>query len=293
MKKVLIILLIISVNKSVSGQSKYISRERFKQLGDSCTLANNKRPGKCKFVKDCSGHFKNTTHITICGFDRKDSIICCPQTENKPKITQYKKFTPECFVQGTNENGFLKLIKHCPRIEEEIRNGAPFPTVCNYEICKDLVCCPVGGLKRKNEVCHQFDDVNYTIRNRIFHEEYCTANGKPGVYKGKYQCNKSSTEINQTLCDYDFCEDAVCCPFSDIKAYTFSYDKTRFLNIIGGSCVDKITGEDGTCKTAVQCNEDRIVNYTSCGFEFCTELICCPNKRLKTSKSLQGSIYFR
>lgn len=100
--------------------------------------------------------------------------------------------------------------------------------------------------------------------------------------------------MNQRICDYDFCKDYICCPITDIKpTFINTEERTRYLNIIGGSCVDEKTGEAGVCKPLHRChdltslNPYNRVNYTTCGFDLCTKLICCPNQKL-TTKSQQG-----
>lgn len=127
-----------------------------KELDDQCDLPdNNEDDGICRLATDCIDYFKINKNIKICGFQNKESIICCPnfinETHQEKNKFYQQQFNPECLVDKTNEKGFYKLINHCPRIAEEVRNGAPFPRVCEYEVCKDLVCCPVGGLKRQNE----------------------------------------------------------------------------------------------------------------------------------------------
>lgn len=205
---------------------------------------------------------------------------------------QFKKFTPECIVQGTNETGVYKLIKHCPRIKEEVQNGAPFPTVCNYEVCEDMVCCPIGGLKRTNEICNQYDDVSYAIRQRITQGNYCKINGKKsGLYTFAYHCNISNTK--EILCEYDFCVEEVCCPISDVIIQTKQYN-TKYHKLTGGSCVDKNTGEAGICKPEEQCDyisTNKTRTFSSCGFEFCTEFFCCPIQKSNTMSSKACQIY--
>lgn len=139
---------------------RYVISQNILELGDSCSLSDNYESGICKFATDCTDFFKTNRSIQICGFQYKESIICCPNSKNLLSYYDslqddgefvYKELVSECIVPTTNEKGFHKFIKHCPRIAEEVRNGAPFPKICDYEICKDMVCCPGGGLQRKNE----------------------------------------------------------------------------------------------------------------------------------------------
>lgn len=299
MNTFLIVLILISVDKALGGSPKIINRERFKYLGDFCQLYDNQQQGECKFVTDCSDYFKNTTKITICGFDGNDSIICCPKTQTKVVLStnEYQELPSECLVKETNERGFHKLIEHCPRIQEEVRNGAPFPRICDYEVCRDMVCCPIGGLRRKSEVCFRYDNATYKIENRLNQEDYCTINGAKGIYKIKSDCNSTAAVLNQRVCDYDFCKGFVCCPMTDVvPIFSNSLETKVFVDIIGGSCVDEITGEAGICKPSERCHDfTQLVstrrNYTSCGYEFCIELKCCPTP-IFTSKSLQGLFFF-
>lgn len=129
---------------------KYDATSEMLELGDSCKIAETSTNGTCKLDTECSDYLNSNQTIEICGFQGLRSIICCPKIQEKIEF-EYKEFNPECFLPKTNEKGFLKLIEFCPRIAEEVRNGALFPKVCDYEICRDLVCCPVGGSKRQNE----------------------------------------------------------------------------------------------------------------------------------------------
>lgn len=284
MRKVFIILLVISVTRS-----KILSREKDKRLEDSCQLYNSEQPGECSILSECMDFFKKTTEITICGLYpfldlSPRSIICCPKPE-------FKEFTSECVVKGTNEKGFYKIIKHCPRIAEEVEKGAPFPRVCDNEICRDMVCCPVGGLRRKNEVCYEYDDASYIIQTRIKQEDYCTINGVQGIYRKRCDCNSSPAIINQRICDFDFCKDIVCCPMTDVVlSFTNALENKKFVDIVGGSCVDELTGETGICRPDERCHDFSPRNrnsYTSCGFEFCVHFSCCVIPKF-TSRSLQG-----
>lgn len=160
MKNFIKFLIILKLFNSQVTDARYGESQAILELGDSCYLYDNNESGICKFATDCTDFFKTNRTIQICGFQNTESIICCPNTNNilsyydSPQDNdefEYKELTSECIVPTTNEKGFHKFIEHCPRIAEEVRNGAPFPKICDYEICKDMVCCPVGGSKRKNE----------------------------------------------------------------------------------------------------------------------------------------------
>lgn len=272
-------------------------------LGDSCNLSDNNESGICKFATDCSDFFSTNRTIKICGFQNKESIICCPSSSNLLSYYDsiqddgefvYEELISECIVPTTKEKGFHKFIEHCPRIAEEVRNGAPFPKLCNYDICKDMVCCPVGGLKRKNEVCHNYDDISYNLYKRISFQPQCLINGKQGIVTFTFDCDSANELIksgkkNPRICDYKVCESFVCCPIENMSIRIKAVDHSEFTysKIEAGSCIDEITGEDGICKTSKFCDVSKSRNYTVCGYDSCNEFICCPIKRF-TSKSLQG-----
>lgn len=123
----------------------------------------------------------------------------------------------------------------------------------------------------------------------------CLINGKEGIITYTSDCDSAleiikSGKKNPRVCDYKICKDFVCCPIENpsirIKAnehYEFFYTKFE-----AGSCTDKITGEEGICKTKKLCEKETTRNYTVCGFDNCNEFICCPINRF-TSKSLQGT----
>lgn len=131
MTKVIIFLLVV-----------YLKFIFCKELGDQCKLPTNSKEedGICKLATDCIDYFKVNKNIKICGFQNRESIICCPsftnETHQEKDTFNAQQFNPECIVDKTNEKGFYKLIKHCPRIAEEVRNGDLFPQCVNMKCVK-------------------------------------------------------------------------------------------------------------------------------------------------------------
>lgn len=117
----------------------------------------------------------------------------------------------------------------------------------------------------------------------------CLINGKEGIITYNSDCDSALGKKNPRVCDYKLCEDFVCCPIDNpsIRIKANEHSEFFYTKFEAGSCTDKITGEDGICKTKQQCETSTTKNYTSCGFDNCNEFICCPIKRF-TSKSLQG-----
>lgn len=121
------------------------------QIGQLCSLGV--KNGTCELISNCRAHFKNSPILRICGNENKIQIICCPKDAKMDRIKMFNKlpqFNEKCTAAKTNETGNLKLISHCPRIESEVQAGSPFPRVCEYELCKDMVCCPIEHDKHIN-----------------------------------------------------------------------------------------------------------------------------------------------
>lgn len=55
---------------------------------------------------------------------------------NKPGIIEEFE---ECLVERTNERGVLRFPQHCPDLVVDTTH----PRICQFEVCKDLVCCPI------------------------------------------------------------------------------------------------------------------------------------------------------
>lgn len=158
MKKLVFITLALFVDFVVSKHDKitfFDNSENGTRIGQQCSLAEQNEHGTCQLISDCRVYFENSPIIKICGNQNGDQIICCPKVETASKIdgpetfNGFKQFEGKCTVAKTNEQGFLKLIEHCPRIKSEVKAGAPFPRVCGYEVCRDMVCCPIDNNKHR------------------------------------------------------------------------------------------------------------------------------------------------
>lgn len=133
--------------------------------------------------------------------------------------------------------------------------------------------------------------------NRISVQPKCLINGKDGIVTYTSDCDSALENIkngktNPRICDYKVCEDFVCCPIENqsIRIKAVEHSEFFYTKFEAGSCIDKVTGEDGICKTRNQCETSTSKNYTTCGYDSCNEFICCPIKRF-TSKSLQGKFF--
>lgn len=107
-------------------------------VGDSCTDRLTQKIGVCRLASDCRSFSSSPEHkTTICGYDKKNPIVCCNTlpTHFKRQIRKEQQDSDACLVSGTNEEGTILQRKHCP-IDKNL------PQACPYEICKDLVCCP-------------------------------------------------------------------------------------------------------------------------------------------------------
>lgn len=116
-------------------------------IGQCCSLGE--KNGTCELISNCRAHFQKAPILRICGYENGVQIICCPKIDGVKMPKKLPQFDGMCTVSATNETGNFKLIKHCPRIESEVNAGAPFPRVCEYEVCRDVVCCPNDN-KRRN-----------------------------------------------------------------------------------------------------------------------------------------------
>lgn len=158
MKKLVILTLTLFIKFVISKEDKitfFDNSEDGIKIGQLCSLAEKNENGTCKLISDCKVYFENSPILKICGSVNGNQIICCPNIETVSKIdgpatfNGFKPFEDKCTVANTNEKGFLKLIEHCPRIKAEVKAGAPFPRICEYEVCRDMVCCPIDNKKQK------------------------------------------------------------------------------------------------------------------------------------------------
>lgn len=158
MKKLVFLTLTLCIQLVISKNDKitfFDNSEEGTRIGQFCSLTEKNENGTCELISDCSAYFENSPIIKICGYKDGDQIICCPKIETASKIDGpemfigFKQFEDKCIVAKTNEKGFFKLIEHCPRIKSEVKAGAPFPRVCAYEVCRDMVCCPIDNKKHR------------------------------------------------------------------------------------------------------------------------------------------------
>lgn len=308
MKKLVFLTFALFIKIVFSKEDKitfFDNSENGTKIGQLCSLAEKNVNGTCQLISDCSEYFEISPIIKICGSKNGDQIICCPietasQINGPETFTGFKQFEDKCTVAKTNEKGFLKLIEHCPRIKSEVKAGAPFPRVCNYEVCRDMVCCPIDDKKHKKfDVCNEYDNANYKLINRLVQQNQCRLNGEKGIYTDLDDCDSAKEMIKNgknitNVCEYSFCEDTVCCPIpkkTPIRRRAFVDSNFYFTKIVAGSCVDEITGEKGTCMPIGRCNPKYYIentrNYTTCGHDYCNKFICCPTPNSK-KKSLQG-----
>lgn len=129
-------------------------------------------------------------------------------------------------------------------------------------------------------MCHQYDNPFELIYIRLINFKYSCIiqeSNRKGIIVKNEKCNSKS---NAKVCPFDFCERWTCCEdiidnYVDCKRY---YDDN--INFIGGSCIDVYSGQTGTCTIRTHCPilENRsFVNITTCGYDCCTLMICCPN----------------
>lgn len=137
--------------------------------------------------------------------------------------------------------------------------------------------------------------MRYSLLSRLTQQNSCTINGEEGIYTRIKDCPSIENENNITkVCNYNICQGWVCCPITKnddkpIRRLSFIDWNFRYTKIVAGSCVDESTGLEGTCMSAQRCNpnyNELSLNYTICGYDFCTEFICCPNPNYST-KSLK------
>lgn len=109
-------------------------------LGDDCRTHDGLQ-GTCVKIQDCLG-VRSRSELVKCGFEKMTPIVCCAlqlDIDVRINVEEYIPFQWECKVNGTTEDGRLIRKQFCP-------DGDRLPKVCNYEICKDLVCCPNRGM---------------------------------------------------------------------------------------------------------------------------------------------------
>lgn len=98
--------------------------------------------GVCKSINDCAeiqNSLRNRIYNhTVCGYLQHDQIVCCPVVKKSFVSQEFE----DCLVYKTNERGVLRFPKHCPGLVADDSR----PSICKFDVCKDLVCCPIQNL---------------------------------------------------------------------------------------------------------------------------------------------------
>lgn len=140
--------------------------------------------------------------------------------------------------------GVIRYKQHCTNLMAA--NNTP---ICNYPICSDFVCCRHeddknagstgiiegilthvmkvevvngdGVTRKKQNSCLEIYDAESIMKWKLEYEKDCIvhdSNGVKGLYFEHEKCpSLNSTNINEIpkVCDYDFCENWICCPTND------------------------------------------------------------------------------
>lgn len=169
-KSVLILVFLSSFYLKVVICTRVTFLDEFQQLylGDSCIVDETNQMGSCKLLENCPLAVRELQETelrvrpTICGYQYKMPIVCCPNTNviiDKAMILR-DRVQPVSRMNGTleplqiynfkhfcplsdNMNGTVMYEKHCPESKVLLAKGMSLKRLCNYEICNDLVCCPI------------------------------------------------------------------------------------------------------------------------------------------------------
>lgn len=147
-------------NQPVSVSDEIIDKQQINPIiGESCTVNTTSENGLCKLIKDCEELLDAKSNL--CGME--ESVVCCP---DKKKIVlkkskpipmfstkdDYEEFPKECNVTKTGESGILKMLEHCPAVQQDIRDGIEQTIICEEDFCRDLVCCPIDKLSNRKRL---------------------------------------------------------------------------------------------------------------------------------------------
>lgn len=123
-------------------------------INDTCTIKESEIAGVCLLDTDCEFYFHEYKYLNgpkpqICGYRGLSSVVCCPEnlTIKSSKFTETKNRT-ECLVEETGENGVYKILEHCKTLSQFEKRRKSVTNVCDDQICRDLVCCPIRATHR-------------------------------------------------------------------------------------------------------------------------------------------------
>lgn len=66
-------------------------------LNDDCIVSRTSENGTCKFINDCPQieiEARKSQYPTLCGFERTQQIICCPNANRAKRIHNEQKPIP-------------------------------------------------------------------------------------------------------------------------------------------------------------------------------------------------------
>lgn len=213
--------------------------------------------------------------------------------KKKQLISAYKELISPCIVSKTGKVGVIKSLYHCPDLLADHYCNITIPRVCNYEICEDFVCCPINP-HRLNQVCKLYDDPRFVISYRVQNQFPCeleragyrrNQQQRFGVFNFNYYYENEPTP--QKSCQFDVCEDNNCYPLSrKTTLTTYNSAAYKYTEVVGGRCLERTTNQPGLCRYVAQCPQSQGKDYTICGYDHCSKIVCCPEpnySRLKVS----------
>lgn len=138
------------------------------------------------------------------------------------------------------------------------------------------------------------DDPIKVISRRLTHNKLSCIikdTNKNGTITSNLDCASfdfKNKKNNAKLCKFGFCEYDTCCEKpKDVCKYNDR--KYNFVRMVGDSCTDLHTGLPGICTIVQQCLEvtkrNNSTMMTICGYDCCTPIVCCPERKIGTSGS--------
>lgn len=128
--------------------------------------------------------------------------------------------------------GFCDLVHNCPQVVRNIHNRVLNHTVCGFQGIYQIICCPhkvldttdvvvIKDVLEVPKVKEKLSGIEELLRT-AFSEgspftnttECITNNGhEPGLVKFRNHCPEAVVDNSAaSVCGYDICHDAVCCP---------------------------------------------------------------------------------